>query len=136
MWLTTTAGFYSIVQKPGDRAADTLTVRARVRSDLVHLLALVRPLPFFQIADDKRGDYRYRVVLSRAVVEKAVLALVTGIDYDNFKARVHDLPARRGPERAAIYARVWGDLLALEAVDAAELASPFKAPGKRARKDG
>ena len=34
MWLVTTNGFYSIVRKPWDREAGTLTVRARARSDL------------------------------------------------------------------------------------------------------
>ena len=34
MRLITPTGFFSIVQKPGDVAANTLTVRARVRQDL------------------------------------------------------------------------------------------------------
>ncbi len=34
MWLITTTGFYSVVQKPWDQAADTLTVRARAKADL------------------------------------------------------------------------------------------------------
>ena len=34
MWLITPVGFFSIVQKPSDVAADTLTVRARVQGDL------------------------------------------------------------------------------------------------------
>ena len=39
MWLITPTGFFSIVQKPGDAAANTLTVRARVRQDLVMAFA-------------------------------------------------------------------------------------------------
>ena len=31
MWLVTTFGYFSIVQKNSDRASDTLTVRGRVR---------------------------------------------------------------------------------------------------------
>lgn len=34
MWLITTFGFFSIVQKPEDKARGTLTIRARVRNDL------------------------------------------------------------------------------------------------------
>lgn len=34
MWLITPIGFFSIVQKPGDKQNGTLTVRSRVRSDL------------------------------------------------------------------------------------------------------
>ena len=34
MWLLTPTGFFSIVRKPQDAAAGTLTVRSRVRADL------------------------------------------------------------------------------------------------------
>ena len=37
MWLITSIGFFSIVQKPGDKANGTLTVRSRVQSDLAAL---------------------------------------------------------------------------------------------------
>lgn len=37
MWLITLIEFFSIVQKSGDRQAGTLTVRARVRSDIAAL---------------------------------------------------------------------------------------------------
>ena len=39
MWLITPTGFFSIVQKPTDAQANTLTVRARVRQDLETLRA-------------------------------------------------------------------------------------------------
>jgi hypothetical protein len=34
MWLITPTGFFSIVCKPGDMEAGTLTIRARAKSDL------------------------------------------------------------------------------------------------------
>lgn len=34
MWLVTTFGYFSIVQKHSDRDTDTLTVRCRVRQDM------------------------------------------------------------------------------------------------------
>ena len=37
MWLMTPSGFFSIVQKPEDEQAGTLTIRARVRGDLERL---------------------------------------------------------------------------------------------------
>jgi hypothetical protein len=37
MWLITSIGFFSVVQKPGDKQNSTLTVRSRVRSDLAAL---------------------------------------------------------------------------------------------------
>ena len=39
MWLVTPIGFFSIVQKPGDEKADTLTIRSRAKGDL-HVLRL------------------------------------------------------------------------------------------------
>lgn len=38
MWVVTDFGFFSVVQKPGDAEAGTLTVRARVRGDLEAVL--------------------------------------------------------------------------------------------------
>lgn len=43
MWIITPLGFFSIVQKPGDVPTGTLTIRARVRSDLEALKAAVLP---------------------------------------------------------------------------------------------
>jgi len=40
MWLITPIGFFNIVQKSDDKATDSLTIRARVRSDLVALQEL------------------------------------------------------------------------------------------------
>jgi hypothetical protein len=37
MWIMTTIGFFSIVQKPEDKDDDTMTIRSRVKSDLIAL---------------------------------------------------------------------------------------------------
>ena len=65
MWLITSVGFFSIVEKPSDVAAGTLTVRARMRSDLqaskaAHLPSL-RP-----IRESTDTDYRLRATEPRA----------------------------------------------------------------------
>ena len=65
MWLITPVGFFSVVQKTGDIAADTLTVRARVRGDLdalrEHYLPSLSP-----VQESKTNDYRFRAVAPRA----------------------------------------------------------------------
>jgi hypothetical protein len=106
MWLITTTGFYSIVQKPWDQAADTLTVRARARADLDALREAGLP-ELGEIKEDPNADYRFRAQAPRAAVTRAVAAQVEAIDYDNFKSAVGK---RQGRHRDHIYHDVWGAL--------------------------
>ena len=131
MWLTTTFGFFSIVQKPADRAAGTLTVRGRVRADLEALRARYLP-DLGPIRTTTHTDYRYRAVapagavgaavgravapagavgaaVGRAVapagaVGAAVGRAVADIGYVNFKDAVK---AQQGSARAALLHEVW-----------------------------
>lgn len=57
MWIVSTLGFFSIVQKPEDKASGTLTVRARVRSDLDALREAVLPA-LGPIGTSATTDYR------------------------------------------------------------------------------
>jgi hypothetical protein len=52
------------------------------------------------------GDYRYRAWVSRDVLADGLAAMARDVDYANFKDEV----ARRDPERAHIYGRVWSVL--------------------------
>lgn len=105
MWLITTIGFFSVVQKPDDIEADTLTVRARVKYDLQRLSAYVD----FEtpIAVNYVTDYRYRVKVKRELFAEAMSKLVKDIDYDNFKDAVKD---EQGHYRAHVYSDVWAAL--------------------------
>lgn len=113
MWLITRFGAFSIVHKPEDSIDVTLTVRARVRTDLETFLNLAethndeRP----EILEDVGTDYRYRARVSERAVASVLQELVLHIDYGNFKNKIHD---EQGAERARIYSRVWSDLLELE----------------------
>jgi hypothetical protein len=110
MWIMTTFGFFSAVEKAEDRGTPFLTVRARVRKDLVELLALSsgkRP----KILDDNRGDYRYRARVRRGVLARIVSDQILGVDYANFKDAVR---ARQGAKREQVYHRVWSDLAELQ----------------------
>jgi hypothetical protein len=103
MWLTTTFGFFSIVQKSGTKH---LTVRARVRSDLDRLRD--RYLPTLTQTIEKAGsDYRYRATVSHADLAAATARIVGDIRYDNFKSEVESV---QGHARESVYARVWGVL--------------------------
>ena len=106
MWMMTTFGFYSIVAKPGQRAAGLLTVRARVRDDLVRLRQ--RLLPALGPIEANAGtDYQFRAVAPAADVADAARGAVADIAYGNFKGAVATTLGRR---RAHVYADVWSAL--------------------------
>lgn len=103
MWIVTTVGFFSVVEKPWDRAQGTLTIRARVREDLEALGGLCLPM-LSAIAEDGEADYRFRAQAPREAVAVAMATLVRGVDYDNFKAAVG---RRQGASREAVYHDAW-----------------------------
>lgn len=107
MWLQTTIGFFSIVQKDGE---PDLTVRARARADLDRLRE--RYLP--ELGEIRRGegtDYPYRAGASHAAVAHAVGRMVMDIGYANFK---NEVTRQAGAERAAVYSHVWDVLCDIE----------------------
>lgn len=129
MWLVTTFGFFSIVQKKG---TGHLTVRARVRSDLDRLRE--RYLPTLTPTYQKPGsDYLYRATVSHADFGAAMAKIVSEIQYDNFKSEVDRV---QGHPRELVYTDVWsalnGGLPPLDDLDrAAKAATAPKAPGRR-----
>ncbi len=104
MWLFTTEGFFSIVQKPGEAE---LTIRARSRADLERL-AKGRDLG--PIIEGGGTDYPYRLRASREAVALMALDQVRGLDYSNFKSAV---AKRMGATRSHTYGKVWSTLLAI-----------------------
>ncbi|MFO0295896.1 MAG: NUDIX domain-containing protein [Rhodospirillales bacterium] len=133
MWVLTTAGFFSIVEKPGDRAAGRLTIRARVRGDLERLRAEALP-GLGKIETGAGTDYPFRAVAPRAEVAAAIAKLVTDLDYPNFKDAV---AARQGSDRADAYGRVWEALRDLTEDGAAPRdARPARASWRAAPKPG
>lgn len=101
MWLFTTRGYYSIVQKPEDRARGTLTVRARRRDDLARLGLDV------EIEHTPLADYPYRQTVDRHQLAEVIAGEVTAIDYPNYK---DTLPTWRH----RLYLRIWALLIDLE----------------------
>src|ERR1022692_2335958 len=118
MWLFTPIGFFSIVQKRGD---NSLTVRARVASDLDLLRARVASdldllrdqfLPSLStITATPDGDYAFRANASHRDFGEALASMAASIDYDNFKDEV---ARKEGNERANVYAEVWSVMRRLQ----------------------
>jgi hypothetical protein len=110
MWLITPVGFFSVVRKPTDIQNQTLTVRARVRSDLESLKAQFLP-ELGAIQESTVNDYRFRAVAPQAAVAQAMSRLVEDVDYDNFKNAV---AKRQGRARSDLYHDVWSVLYRLQ----------------------
>lgn len=110
IWILTTTGFYSVVQKPWDQPQGTLTIRARVRGDLEDLRAYIPDMS--DIIESEDSDYRYRAVAKRETMMAVLATLVADIEYDNFKSEV---ASRQGYRRAAAYGDVWQVLYGLQA---------------------
>ena len=111
MWIITAAGFYSIVRKPSDPAGK-LTIRARVKQDLVNLKGYLPQLSPIIESDD--SDYKYRAFATPAELASAVSEMINAIDYPNFKDKIGDSGSHY---RTSIYSQVWGELMRLEHLD-------------------
>ena len=117
MWVLTPYGFFSIVQKPDDASRGTLTVRARVRSDLDALRAAVLP-ELEPTEEGKATDYRFRARAPRAAVADAMAKLAETLDYSNFKNAV---AKRQGSKREKLYHDVWDVLYRMQGNPAYEV---------------
>ena len=107
MWIFTTIGFFSIVQKP---RTDFLTVRARVATDLDNLRKEFMP----QLSPTIKGggtDYPFRASLSHQDFGAGLAKMGEAISYGNFKSAVGK---EMGWQREQVYHKVWHDLLDLQ----------------------
>ena len=111
MWILTDFGFFSIVEKPGDRDKGRLTIRARVRGDLDTLRAQVLP-GMGPVIEGGGTDYPFRATAPRGEVAVALANLAMKLDYANFKDAVK---SRQGAGRAAAYGEIWQVLHGLSA---------------------
>ena len=107
MWLFTTFGFFSAVQKPG---TDHLTVRSRVAADLDQLRERYMPALSPTIAGGGT-DYPFRATISHADFATGMTQAIEDLRHANFKNAV---AAEQGHRRAHTYGKVWSALLELE----------------------
>jgi hypothetical protein len=99
MWIFTTFGFFSVVQKkPTD---EFLTVRARDPKDLDRLRERIPELGPTKLTG---SDYACRAQVRRGAFAAGLAKIVHEIDYPNFKDTVEK---EMGKERAHIYFDVW-----------------------------
>lgn len=107
MWLFTTIGFFSVVQKDGEQH---LTVRSRSSADLDSLRNSFMPELSATIAK-KDTDYPFRATITKPAFSKGMARIGESIDYHNFKDEVAE---RMGSERAHTYHHVWSALKRIE----------------------
>ncbi len=107
MWILTTVGFFSIVQKPRQTG---LTIRTRVAADLDRLRTTY--LPTLSATVTGAGtDYPFRATVGREEFALALAQIARDITYANFKGEV---ARRQGHARERTYSKVWGVLQELE----------------------
>ncbi len=110
MWLITKFGFFSVVEKRSDQGADTLTIRARSKKDLLNL----KKNYLTAMSDIRAGegtDYKYRATAPKEDVAKAFMQAVKDINYSNFKDEVKK---HQGSGRADVYSWVWDSLYTIQ----------------------
>lgn len=113
MWTAFPGGFVSVVEKPADQGNDTLTVRARDKKSLAAYLTIARGVEVSvkSIKLNIATDYPYRAAITREEGDRAALAIMHAITYDNFK---NEAKRVRGAAYAGVLGRVWTALLGLE----------------------
>lgn len=87
MWIYTQHGIASIVEDKND--TDVMWVRTRNKLDLDTLRNLTPALQNRKIRQWKNRDYEWRIKTTRAEFADLMGAVVTNLDYDNFKNRAH-----------------------------------------------
>ena len=102
MWIALNNSFLSIVQNRND--SSELLVRARVKGDIE------RVFPEAETFEDLKADYRYRALIQRDLVAKALASQVSEINYDNFKNSISNDECQRHDA----YLKVWGNLRTLQ----------------------
>ncbi len=109
MWLITTCGFFSIVQKQGNRS---LIIRACVKKDLVALREAYLPR-LGRIKKSDKTNYRYQAEVSHDELAEALGNIVRDIAYHDFAQCVAE---KQGLRRAYTY-RMWEQLFELSEED-------------------
>ena len=92
MWLFCKSGFFSAVAH--ETKPDTIHLRARFKGDLERLFKANGIKS--KVAYTPQNDYAYRANVSKAQWAAIVAKEAEGIDYTNFKNKVHDGTARDG----------------------------------------
>ncbi len=89
MWIFTQHGYLSIVQHFDPKPGAELLVRARCRRHLAACLQQVVSMAEAEamIQHTPEGDYPWRALTSRELVQRLAAGAVEALDYPNFKGR-------------------------------------------------
>lgn len=87
MWLFTKYGMFSVVLKPNGE----FQVRSRAKRHLMLLKARFGLGKKHHVIETLHADYGFRIVVSQAQFASIASALISEIDYDNFKNECHDM---------------------------------------------
>jgi hypothetical protein len=111
MWvIMPTGGFLSAVRKPEDEGVGTLTIRARVKADLIELRENFLPA-LGPIQAGGGTDYGFRASAKADDFAEAMAAMARAVTYSNFKDEVARV---KGSGRARTYHTIWSVLLKLQ----------------------
>lgn len=102
MWLFLNNSYVSIVQHRDHR--EKLIVRGRFEGDVERFLQPALGRAPLKVATTPDADYRFRAIVGRSVVERAMSAAVSGITYPNFKDSIRDA------WRKSLALRIWSML--------------------------
>jgi len=106
MWLMTTEGFISVVNK-GKNAELPFCLRSRdIKSieNVIDALCIKR-----KIWKDAATDYEFRIFVSEDELKQYMNHIADNLDYDNFKDAVQKV----SPKHAKVYHTLWFNLLDL-----------------------
>ena len=103
MWIASTLGFYSIVEKP---KKGVYQIRTRQRKDLENLMLAAE---LDESIDNAGGtDYQFRIYVQQDKLLKIMKILAESIEYPNFKSEVEKIPDQR--DKLNGYNNLWADL--------------------------
>ncbi len=88
MWIFTRQGLLSIVECRDDK--DMLTCDLVVRSRQRKTLSTIFPGFQNEIIENRKADYRFRLILQKEIVKQAIGNTIDDINYDNFKSSIAD----------------------------------------------
>lgn len=124
MWIATTIGFYSIVQKGHHDDPDgkkLFVIRARTKDDLQRLVDLIQPKLKLYVGDTpvrikiheyEKSDYQFRIYLdTKEDLATTLATLAEKVTYPNFKDEIAEIPHQQ--DKAPAYANLWLKLFLL-----------------------
>jgi len=117
MWLFTRYGFYSIAcarEPNGSIDRQSLTVRARRETHLRDLQKRFPSLAGAEIVILTNRDYRYRLIVSKAVWVATLAELAQEQEWSNFKDEVAAFQGSAGSDYVRALHQVWSVMYGLQ----------------------